>query len=266
MSRILGGRQISTYTELIISLKPGLPYTSHVMINVRVLKLFLSTAILAGLGVLGNYLAQPIAYGVAFIFGSIFSIIAIGLLGPVRGVFVAFVASSYTFFLWNHPYAVMIFTTEALWISVALYRKKHNIVIIDACFWLTIGAGLVVIFYGGVMGMNAQSVLMICLKQSINGVFNALIASIILYHTPIARLLTKEIPRNTYKNLILNVICAFLVLPTLSLLLYQNYQENRRISEDVANRVLIETGEIEKELADWLLTYVNATSVLAELG
>ncbi|MFY0699932.1 MAG: hypothetical protein JXR04_03880 [Bermanella sp.] len=41
----------------------------------------LVAALLAVLGYAGNYLALPIAYGVSFIFGSIFSIIAIVLLG-----------------------------------------------------------------------------------------------------------------------------------------------------------------------------------------
>jgi hypothetical protein len=44
-------------------------------------KTIIIAAVLAALGFAGNYLALPIAYGVAFIFGSIFSIIGIVLLG-----------------------------------------------------------------------------------------------------------------------------------------------------------------------------------------
>ena len=72
--------------------------------------------VLAALGFAGNYLALPIGYGVDFIFGSVFSIIAIRLLGLWWGLFVAISAASYTVFLWNHPYALIIFTIEALWV------------------------------------------------------------------------------------------------------------------------------------------------------
>ena len=86
---------------------------------------------LAGLGFAGNYLALPIAYGVAFIFGSIFSLIAIVLLGARWGLAVAIVSASYTVILWNHPYAVIIFTMEALWLAVAIRKGKSNLVLIS---------------------------------------------------------------------------------------------------------------------------------------
>ncbi|MFT7128923.1 MAG: PAS domain S-box-containing protein [Gammaproteobacteria bacterium] len=229
-------------------------------------KTIIIAAVLAALGFAGNYLALPIAYGVAFIFGSIFSIIGIVLLGTRWGLLVAIVSASYTVILWNHPYAAIIFIVETLWIALALRRGHSNLVLIDALFWLSAGSLLVALFYGGVMGLNTQSAVVIVLKQAINGLFNALIASVILYYAPIARLGGKVAIQYSYKNLIFNVICMFLMLPTLSLLLFENYRENIALNEQVAISVQTETLEIEHELAELISNYQNVVDAIAQLG
>lgn len=219
--------------------------------------------VLAVLGYIGNYLAMPIAFGVAFIFGSIFSVIAIVLLGVGWGVLVSAIAASYTFFLWNHPYAVVIFAVETLWLGIALRRGRSNLVLIDALYWLSLGSMLVVIFYGGVMGLNAQSVLMIVLKQSINGIFNALIASLILY-IPKIRQLNQSTPLDyNFKNLIFNTIAVFLMFPTLSLLLYDSYRENIALNKQVVVNVRAETLQLEDEVSRWIESHLRAIDTIA---
>jgi PAS domain S-box-containing protein len=226
----------------------------------------LIAATLAALGLAGNYLALPIAYSVAFIFGSIFSIIAIVLLGTCWGVGVAMVASSYTVILWNHPYALIILVLEALWVGLALKRGRANIIIIDAVFWLSVGSLLVAIFYGGVMGMAAQGTIVVILKQAVNGIFNALVASILLSHTRIAKLIEKENGHATYKKLIFHIACAFLMFPALSLLLYDNHREIRAMKARAIEQIRTETQRTENDLAQWLVLYLNATRLVAALG
>ena len=217
------------------------------------------------LGLVGNYLALPIAYGVAFIFGSIFSVMAIVLLGTGWGLLVAIIVASYTFFLWNHPYAVIIFAMEALWLGIALRRGHTNLVIIDAIFWLTLGSLLVAVFYGGIMGLGVKAVLVIILKQSINGLFNTLIASLILY-IPATRQQGEHLsPAYTYKNMIFNVIAVFLMIPALSLLLFNNYRENVSLNKQAAINVQTEVQQLEKEVSQWIDKYVNATTTMAQL-
>ena len=112
--------------------------------------------------------------------------------------------------LWNHPYAIVIFAMEALWVGLALRRGHTNLVLIDALYWLSLGSGLVIIFYGGVMGLDSQSVLMIVLKQSINGLFNTLVTSLLLYIPVIRQQRSQASTAYTYKNLIFNAIAVFI--------------------------------------------------------
>ena len=222
-------------------------------------------ACLTALGLAGNYLALPIAFSVQFIFGSVFSILAIGALGPWWGVGVAAAASSYTCILWNHPYALIIFTFEALWISCALRRKKTNIILIDLTFWLAAGWLLVAFFYGGVMGMNLQGTETVILKQTLNGLFNALVASILLAHTPF-RKLTGGVPRTDYTQMIFHLVCTFLMVPSLFLLFNYSYREVVNLKQQTAALVGTETTIMAGDLAGWLEMNQKAAEMIARLG
>lgn len=100
------------------------------------------------------------------------------LYGKGPAVAAAAISSGCTYILWNHPYAIVIFTAETLFVSF-LYKRKNNIVILDTVYWLFIGMPLVWLFYFHILGMDDSGTLLIMLKQSINGIFNALVAGIV---------------------------------------------------------------------------------------
>ena len=218
---------------------------------------------LAALGFAGNYFSVPVAFSVAFIFGSIFSMIAIGLLGIWWGMGVAIVASSYTIMLWNHPYSFISFVLEALWIGIALRRGKSNLVLIDALYWLCLGWLLAVLFFDGIMGLDFSSTAIIVLKQAVNGISNALLATILLDHSPLRKIASNKSGPTTYKKLIFNVICLFFMFPAITMLLYMNYQETSGIKMRTANRVNVESHVLADELDSWLDGHINAVSFAA---
>lgn len=139
-----------------------------------------SVLVLSLLALLGNYAAYPLFYSVAFIFGSISVIYAALSLGRFAAVFVAFVGGLYTFHLWGHPYAIIIFMAEAFWVATLIKRCTFHAVLIDVAYWLLLGIPLVFLFYTQFIGLPINAAALIGLKQSLNGIFNALIASFIL--------------------------------------------------------------------------------------
>lgn len=134
--------------------------------------------IFALLGLAGNYLHFPLLFGVDFLFGSIAALLAAQLLGVVPALVSAAAASAYTLFLWNHPYAVVIFVAEAAFVSALLRTRPGNVVLYDLLYWLVAGVPLVLLFYAMRMGMDTTAVSLIALKQAVNGVFNALVAGL----------------------------------------------------------------------------------------
>ena len=66
------------------------------------------------------------------------------MLGARLGVASAIVASSLTYLLWNHPYAIVIFTTEAIVVAWLISRRRVGFVNADAIYWCCVGMPLVI--------------------------------------------------------------------------------------------------------------------------
>jgi len=130
------------------------------------------------LGILGNIYNIEMFFGVNQIFGSIFVLLSVSLLGVRLGLLSAIIVHSYTLVLWGHPYAFIGFVLEAFVVGLLL-KKVKNIFIADMLYWVFLGVWLVPIFYGKIMELPELQVTLIMLKQFANGVFNALFASII---------------------------------------------------------------------------------------
>lgn len=220
------------------------------------------------LGYAGNYFKLPVSYNVDLIFGSIFSIIALRLLGTTPGIAVALIASSHTYLLWNHPYAIIIFTAEAVWMAVAFRKGRSNILIIDALYWVCLGMPLVALFYGGVMHLGMQSTLVIALKQSINGILNALVAGIILSHLPLERWLRLDRDKEPEQLFIIvfHTIAAALMLPTLIAMLIFQHGSLRSQHTDAIKTLKLETADITERLSFWFESHIGAVRAIAELG
>ncbi len=129
---------------------------------------------------LANYLVLPLFYGVDIIFGSVVVFFTLIWLGLLPALIVALVAGAYTWELWGHPYAWIIFTIELLCVGVYYVRRSTNLVLTDMLFWLLVGIPLVMFFYRGVLNMGWEATLLVAIKQSLNGIFNVLVASVII--------------------------------------------------------------------------------------
>ncbi|WP_347331048.1 response regulator [Marinimicrobium locisalis] len=140
----------------------------------------IATLGLALLAVLGNMLSLPLFFGIHFIFGSVAIMLAIRLVGFWPAVCVALAGSAYTWVLWGHPYAMLVFTLEAIVVGLLYRRGVNNLVLADLAFWLVAGTALIPPLYTGVVGMDTTPAIMIALKQSVNGLFNALVAGLLV--------------------------------------------------------------------------------------
>jgi PAS domain S-box-containing protein len=233
------------------------------------IKTLAAVGVLTGLAYLGNVAELPVALGISFLFGSIFVIIAVSLFGPVLGGISALIASSYTYTLWNHPYAIIIFLCEALWISFFLKRRRTNIVLVDAIYWIVIGLPLVFIFYYFVMSLGFQNTAVIFLKQSVNGVFNALIAAILMSHLPLQKWFRLPSHGRTtvpYSRIIFQLTSAFVMFPLIGVILFTNHQTLKTVQE-VAGDLLVSESRAASELVGaWVDRHMNAVRAIAKLG
>ena len=192
---------------------------------------------LTGAGIVGNYFNTEIFFGVNLIFGSIATMVAIRISGVFWGALIGIIIGSYTYLLWGHPYAIIIFGAEALFMGVLVWNlKKENMVLIDAFFWVFVGIPLIWIFYTYQLGLPENAVKIIMLKQTLNGLANTLLASLLMQFGLGAFLMGKEkmsdCPLHVGLN---NTISAFILIPMLLVITMANKNEFHDIEMTLDN-------------------------------
>jgi signal transduction histidine kinase len=180
--------------------------------------------ILITVGYAGNYLSYPFGFGVDFLFGSIAVLIVVSLYGIWWGALTSLIASSYTIILWQHPYALIIFVWEALFVAWRIRRGNKSLLTSDMIFWICVGIPAVIFFYGYILHVGIVTTTIIALKQPVNGIFNALIASLVLNCKPIYRWANSSPhkARVFFEQILLNLLVAFVLIPALILMVVNN--------------------------------------------
>ena len=204
------------------------------------------------LGYAGNVINIPLFFGVNFLFGSIFTLFITQVYGVTWGCLTTLVTSLHTIALWGHPYAIVIFTLEALFVGIKNRKQDKHLLLIDSLYWICIGMPLVLIFYGLIIKISIQSVLLIMVKQAINGIFNALMASLLLAYTPLGSWLSPSIRlkkiRFQYQLLSLLACCIF--LPAQILIISDSRQAMANMQTEIPEKLQLISAQVTEELQD----------------
>jgi len=198
-------------------------------------------ALLSGLAVLLNALPIPLFYGVHVLLGSVPAIFALLLWPRWWGVAIGLLASLQTWTLWGHPWAVVIFTAELVWLWLWLrrapasdqIRDNGQVVLLTIGYWLLIGAPLVFAFYGLVMRLDPANVLVVAVKQSFNGVLNAELAFAALVVSRALQARRNGGPGLSLRGVITALALLALTLPTLVISIAAGQQLHRAVEEGV---------------------------------
>ncbi len=219
-------------------------------------------------GYTGNYFNLPLFFGVDFLFGSIAVLLVVCLYGTSWGAIAAAIASSYTILLWRHPYAAIIFILEALFVGWGRRRKYPNVLLLDGFYWLFIGMPLVWLFYAGVMGVPVEAVLLVMLKQAVNGIFNALVASLLLTHLPIENWVKRSGVAQTLslQQTLFNLLVACVLLPALTLLVLNSRSAMSNMEKTIQADLQQVSTDIVAELRLWNQQSFKALSQLGGIA
>lgn len=227
--------------------------------------LVLAVLLLAGYA--GNYFNLPLFFGVDFLFGSIAVLMVVWLYGIGWGAVAAMIAGFHTFLLWGHPYAGMILIGEGL--VVGWWRRKcPNLLLLDGFYWIFIGMPLVWLFYSIPLGVPSQTVLLVMLKQGINGIFNALIASLLLSHSPIQTWAARPKVAKTLslQQTLFNLLVAFVLFPALTLLVLNSRSAMSNMEKTIQANLETVSTDLAVEVRFWHQQNLNALKQLAEVA
>lgn len=217
--------------------------------------------------VVGNYSPFPLLFGFDFLFGGIAVLLILYLYGIPAGVATAILASSYTYFSWGHPYGIIIFSAEALFVGLFLKRLPGNFLFIDALYWAFVGFPLVWFAYASALHWDSSAAQLVVLKQSLNGIYNALVASYLVYFTPLRRWagLRPDQP-HPFGQILACVLASFLLLPALAFLVIYGNMEPRQIQEEVKQLLLTASTDAARDLVTWRDVHLRAIEQSARAG
>lgn len=224
----------------------------------------------------GNYFSVSLFFGVDLLFGSIFVLLVIAFYSVWWGGLVALLASSYTLQLWGHPYAIIIFTLEALCVGWFWQRYRRNLVVIDSLYWLFLGMPLVWLFYGVLMGMETIPATLILLKQPVNGVFNALIATQILYifarygktnaifRSNIQKDASREMAYISFQEVISNLLVTTITITVFCIIVWQGRLTISQLENNLYRDVNHMSVELAGKAKQWYQQQKNILNALAQ--
>jgi signal transduction histidine kinase/DNA-binding response OmpR family regulator len=223
-------------------------------------------ALLTVAGFLGNYFSLSLFFGVDFLFGSIAILIIAYYFGWIWGGLAGLIAGSYTYVLWHHPYAAVILMVEALFVGFLCHRRHPNILLFSGLYWFLIGMPLVWLFYGQILQVGTNQVILVMFKQAVNGIFNALVASFIVSYLPLHRWIGRS--RHPYalslKQTIFHLLIAFVFIPALLLLVIDGRYFVSQIQTTVHTELQTNTTNLNNAVSRWHQRHIGALSKLAE--
>lgn len=230
-------------------------------------KSFLTLVFLTLAALAGNYFTLDLFFGISFLFGSIASLIVLYLFGNTWGVLVALVSSIQTIFLWHHPYAVILFVLEVFFIAL-LRRQNQNLLLLDMFYWLLSGMPLGWVFYSLVLNLENTQFLLIIFKQAVNGINNALIATLATTYLPLNRWLNRPQVENkiSLQTNLLNLLICCLFLPLLLLIILDNNRVVNHLVENIQADITLTSNLTTNELQFWHQTRIEQLTNLAQIA
>ncbi len=213
-------------------------------------------------GLAGNYFKFPIFLNIDFLFGSIFAMLVLQIFGLGRGILAAALIASYTYFIWNHPYAILSMTAEVAIVGMLTERKKIGMVLADALYWIVIGMPLVFIFYHFVMHSQFETTYINMIKQTVNGISNALFARLIFTGVTLHYRFAKV----SFREMIYNLLAFFVLYPALIVLAISSRADFAEYDHTIRASLIQNKAVLTKKLNEWITDNKSSVNHLAEMA
>lgn len=202
-------------------------------------------------GFLVNGLPVPTGWSLDFLLGGTLAFAALRLLSPMQIVVAGSIAAARTIWLWNHPWAWLIWTIEAA--VIGALSKRASPIRHDVLFWLLAGAPLIWLTYGGMLQMDGGSVLAVILKHGINGAINVTLGELI--YTAVLFALRQRVPVRlppiSIDSAILALMISVAAIPAVIWLRFDAPHRESWVHTLAETRLTKSYQDIERKLAQW---------------
>lgn len=216
---------------------------------------WLFIAVVVGLALLSAAQHLELIFGITFVFTNVMLLLLIRLFGLRIGLFAAGTVYAIALLVFNAPLFILIFFLEACWIGLfRRKKKKYPVLATDAVYWVVLGIPLILLacLFTGPFSWTEFSLLMAI--STVNGLFNTLIAEIVLDFLPIRRLLRlgdNDHPPIPFSRALMHVSLIIVALPFLLIMMISglnSYNESMQTALQASRNT---TNMISEELKLW---------------
>ncbi|XQU06983.1 hypothetical protein P4544_09440 [Halomonas sp. LY9] len=218
-------------------------------------------ALLLVAGVAGNMLQLSVLFNVYFVFGSVAVMLAIAWLGTWPAVLVGVASGLYTYVFWENPVTVIVFVLEAFVVSWLYHHKVKNLIVASLLYWVAIAAPIDFLLFPYWLDWSQELTLLVYLKQAINGVLNAVIASAIIIVCGLSKRawLPKAGALLTLKHLLFCALLSVTLMTGIPLILYEGHAmrqgQERFVDQTLSSLGNELIGRLSEPDADQRYTY-----------
>ncbi len=223
-----------------------------------------TAALLGAAGFLLNLAPLELLPGSDLVFGGVAALLAAVALGPGPGLAAALLAALPTLWLWNHPYALLIFGAEAWTVGYLVERWDRRPLTADLLYWLGIGLPLLFLTYGGILGIGGVTATLLVLKQPLNGLLNALLVEVLLLVPALRRQLWIAVaPR--LRTALAVVLALIAVVPALGLSVWGGRREWNTRMEQTGERVQASADAYGAQLEQYVQLHGHSVRSVARV-
>ncbi|HEX2190525.1 MAG TPA: ATP-binding protein [Longimicrobiaceae bacterium] len=218
------------------------------------------------LGVAGYLLNQqplPLSPGTDLLFGGVAYLLAAVALGPGPGLLAAAIASARTLWLWDHPYAWLIFSLEGAAVGWLSHSRGRRPLVADLLYWTLAGVPLLFLTYGMLLDVGGSTAAVLFLKQPFNGLINALGAEA-LFLLPRVRRVLRGSGEPRLRSALAVVVTLAAVTPALGFGVWSGRQEWERSLGGARERAVLFSRSYAASLGQYVDLHERAVRSVAE--
>ncbi|MDP2783508.1 MAG: HAMP domain-containing protein, partial [Sulfurimicrobium sp.] len=203
----------------------------------------------------GNYFHLHLFIGAGFLFGGIATLLVLRLFGIGWGVTAGMAGAVFALFeTSSYAAAATLLVLEPLIVGLALrYGRCRNIALVDGAYWLLLGMPLMWGMDLWLLHGDLSSAWYFTMILGFNGIFNALVAGLLLDYLPLRRWVgaAEAQQRVALRHLVFNLLAAFLVFSAFMVIVLNGKDEVQRMESHIQGQLDDYALEIQSRMAPW---------------
>lgn len=217
-------------------------------------------AMLVAPALAGNHFAFTFFLDIRFLFGSIFTLLALQVLGLRGGVTAALVAGTVASLNYGTLWVLPILVAEVAVVGFLVLRRNLAMVLADALYWLCLGIPATYLLLHLVLKLPQGSTSMTLATLTLNGITNALAARMIFMGWGAYR----RSATLSYREIVHNLFSLFVLFPSLVILVLSSRSDFRETERAIKTSLDQDTQRIEKLMETWALNRKQGLTALAQ--